>query len=470
MKKSLKLFVLILIMGIAYVSPRQASASPAFGVNFQVFYNELSPFGDWVLDPAHGYVWIPYVDGHFHPYGSHGRWVMTSFGNTWVSDFAWGWAPFHYGRWFWSDFYGWAWVPGYEWGPAWVSWRSGGGFYGWAPLAPGIHVNVSFGMPSNYWVFIPQRRFRHRHFNRYYVSHHHVTQVFHQTTIINNTTVINNNTFYTGPSRREIERVTNSRIPVYQVQDSNRPGRTMVRNNSVEVYRPQIQTARNDRDVVRPSRAYSQEEFRSRNATRSAQPQGRTATSINQSSNSNENTRTGQMSSPQNPSRATAPNGASRNNTVTRSSSENINQPRVSSSGTERQGTIRREEIRTDAPVNRNSAPAMRNTTPNSNTGRPAVRNAPSQPSNSTQPSGVTRNQSTGPRTSAPAPTRSESVRTPASNTREYGQGNSSRATPSRSANEVRPSATPSRSNSSTSSEETSTRTTNNSGRNRNNN
>lgn len=31
---------------------------------------------------------------------------------------------------------GWVWVPGVEWAPAWVSWRVGGGYIGWAPLPP----------------------------------------------------------------------------------------------------------------------------------------------------------------------------------------------------------------------------------------------------------------------------------------------------------------------------------------------
>ncbi|MFX8813069.1 DUF6600 domain-containing protein, partial [Acinetobacter baumannii] len=83
----------------------------------------------------------------FTPYRTGGHWVYSNAGWAWASDYNWGWAPFHYGRWAFDPMYGWFWVPGYEWAPAWVSWRSGGGYYGWAPLSPGINisVNATFG-------------------------------------------------------------------------------------------------------------------------------------------------------------------------------------------------------------------------------------------------------------------------------------------------------------------------------------
>ena len=39
---------------------------------------------------------------------------------------------------------GWCWVPGYTWGPAWVSWRYGDGYCGWAPLPPDSLVGVDY--------------------------------------------------------------------------------------------------------------------------------------------------------------------------------------------------------------------------------------------------------------------------------------------------------------------------------------
>src|SRR5664279_5266599 len=44
-------------------------------VNFQVFYDELSPYGNWVDYPRYGYVWVPYADAGFVPYSSRGHWL-----------------------------------------------------------------------------------------------------------------------------------------------------------------------------------------------------------------------------------------------------------------------------------------------------------------------------------------------------------------------------------------------------------
>ncbi|WP_051069628.1 DUF6600 domain-containing protein [Mariniradius saccharolyticus] len=258
------LAILVAMIGMRISEASAASPPPMYGVSFQVFYNELSPYGDWVMDPQFGYVWVPFVEAGFQPYLTNGYWAMTEFGNTWVSNYAWGWAPFHYGRWFWNNFYGWAWVPDYEWGPAWVSWRTGGGYYGWAPLAPGFNFSVGFYAPAAHWVFIPQKRFRHPHFHRYCVPNYHARRIYNRTTVINNTYVYNNQTFYTGPSRREVERVTNSRVPVYQVRESARPGRTVVQQNSINVYRPEVRSARNSNEEARPSRSFTPEEYQER--------------------------------------------------------------------------------------------------------------------------------------------------------------------------------------------------------------
>ena len=75
------------------------------------------------------------------------------YGWTWVDNEPWGWAPFHYGNWFYAADYGWAWYPGayavarpYVYRPALVAFFSfggGGGNFsvgfgnvGWVPIAP----------------------------------------------------------------------------------------------------------------------------------------------------------------------------------------------------------------------------------------------------------------------------------------------------------------------------------------------
>ena len=91
-------------------------------------------------------------------------------GWLWASDEEWGWATCHYGRWFFDDRYGWVWVPGRDWAPAWVAWRFGGGYVGWAPLPPQVRWNAGVGFrvgdvdfdawitPRQY-VFVPERHF-----------------------------------------------------------------------------------------------------------------------------------------------------------------------------------------------------------------------------------------------------------------------------------------------------------------------
>lgn len=254
----------LMLLGIffGFFTSHVTKAESFNGISFEVFYQELAPYGDWVPDGRYGQVWLPAVGPDFHPYGSEGHWAMTEFGNTWVSYYDWGWAPFHYGRWYFDDFYrSWAWVPGYEWGPAWVNWRSGGGFYGWAPLRPGLSINVSFGIPHAYFVFLPRQRIYDYHAFRFFAPRRNRVRIYNQTTIINNTVVYNNNRYVAGPSRREVQQVTRRNVPVYSTQDTSQRGRRLVAQNGTPVYNGravQNSAARSTRNAdVRSSREAS---------------------------------------------------------------------------------------------------------------------------------------------------------------------------------------------------------------------
>jgi hypothetical protein len=116
---------------------------------------DLSGYGSWQQYPGYGNVWIPNdVAANWTPYSS-GRWVWEPYyGWTWVDNDPWGYAPFHYGRWFFDNNANhWAWVPGpaaapvQTWSPALVAFIgfNSGGFnfglnlvdnVGWVPLAP----------------------------------------------------------------------------------------------------------------------------------------------------------------------------------------------------------------------------------------------------------------------------------------------------------------------------------------------
>jgi len=243
-------------------------------ISFQTFYNELSPYGDWLYMPDYGYVWRPFFDrpDAFRPYSSNGDWVYTDYGWTWVSDYHWGWAPFHYGRWFFDDYLGWMWIPGYEWSPAWVTWGSFNNHWGWAPLGPGINVSIDFGWnaPDFWWTFVPCRHFRSHHWRSHiYDRHVHVTNI----TYINNIYVDNDNrghnSWYRGPRVNDVERHTRTRIRPMDVVQTDRPENARISNNRLNVYQPRVE--RNDQNS-RPVEYRNAENVRSQSRVRQDSP------------------------------------------------------------------------------------------------------------------------------------------------------------------------------------------------------
>ena len=60
----------------------KTEARPVDMVSFQLFYDQLAPYGEWVDDPEYGYIWLPDAGPNFMPYSSNGYWVMTKYGNT----------------------------------------------------------------------------------------------------------------------------------------------------------------------------------------------------------------------------------------------------------------------------------------------------------------------------------------------------------------------------------------------------
>ena len=210
-------------------------------VSYQTFYDELSPYGQWVADPVYGNVWIPNVEEGFRPYATEGHWAMTDYGNMWVSDAPWGWAAYHYGRWTYNSYYGWVWVPGHEWAPAWVSWRQGGGYYGWAPMAPDHIPGRYYDYPDNYWVFVGPQYLYHPRVYTYYKPRNTNIYISH-TSYVNESYVDNGShvSYYYGPRREVIERESHQRVPVYNVSNASAPGSAHVNNNSVSIYRPAV--------------------------------------------------------------------------------------------------------------------------------------------------------------------------------------------------------------------------------------
>jgi hypothetical protein len=121
----------------------------------------LDSNGSWSDDPDYGRVWRPdptQVGMDFTPYESGGGWVDSDDGWAFDSGYAWGWLPFHYGRWGWIGG-AWGWCPDHHWRNAWVDWRHGGGVVGWRPQSP-VMRNHQVGRPmDSQWRFANQRDF-----------------------------------------------------------------------------------------------------------------------------------------------------------------------------------------------------------------------------------------------------------------------------------------------------------------------
>jgi hypothetical protein len=259
MKSIIKVSVLIfLVCSISVIFTKKASAQQP-NVSFQVFYDQLSAYGEWVNYPHWGYVWIPDAGPDFVPYSTQGHWILTDAGWTWMSDYSWGWAPFHYGRWDYDQYYGWLWVPGNEWGPAWVSWRMAEGYYGWAPMEPGISLTATFGraydIHDDHWIFVKDRDIDRSDINHYYVSRADQDRIVRHSSVINNTYVDSrrHTTYVAGPSRSDIQKVTGRKFNPVAIQEYNKPGQALS-NGHFQIYRPAVvKTSSKEKQPV-PSR------------------------------------------------------------------------------------------------------------------------------------------------------------------------------------------------------------------------
>lgn len=246
--KNFKLICVLLLEVIAAFSFTNAKAQPA-PINFSVFQNDLSPYGRWYNNPRFGQVWV-YQNRAFKPYATDGHWEYTNFGWSWVSDYTWGWAAFHYGRWEYDPAFGWMWIPGYEWASAWVTWSQYDDYYGWAPLGYGADINMSFGaVPYDRWNFIPRQYMGSRDFYRHFASPRN--NFFRNAVVINNYYTGSEGRFTTGPERREVERYTNRQIEEKHIDYSARNG-----NNNNGLRRGNVFNNSSNGNNIAQERAY----------------------------------------------------------------------------------------------------------------------------------------------------------------------------------------------------------------------
>lgn len=245
---------------------------PALTPEAAYFYQELSPYGRWILAEDNQWYWQPtaVVDNPgWRPYWDRGHWIYTDSGWYWASDYSWGWAVFHYGRWHLHPHHGWLWLPDRAWGPAWVVWRSGGDYCGWAPLPPGAYydaraarfsfhgklVEASFGFGLD-WVHFNFSLVREMgeqprvHFRK----EPELRAVYNRTTIINNYTVnkvVENNqargqVVNRGLDPGRVAAVKGRAVETIKIQDLRAPAPNRAherfdrQSKTLEVYRPRL--------------------------------------------------------------------------------------------------------------------------------------------------------------------------------------------------------------------------------------
>jgi hypothetical protein len=229
------------------LGPAQARAQ-ALDISF--FYDALAPYGEWLTLSPYGDVWCPYDQTPgWRPY-MDGDWIYSDYGWTYDSSQPWGWAAYHYGRWTMDPECGWVWVPGYTWGPAWVAWRFGDGYCGWAPLPPGVGFSFGLGLelggfdlnliPWNEWCFTGVDWLGRRGMRDHIFSEDRNIGFLRQTRNVTDYGFQGDRVINRGIAPREIEQLTHRTITQYQLGNQGPTGNHVSRlqGNTLEMFRP----------------------------------------------------------------------------------------------------------------------------------------------------------------------------------------------------------------------------------------
>jgi hypothetical protein len=261
MKTNNLILLVFILLGTVIAT---TSASPSIGATFGIFYSNLAVHGEWIGVEGGTYAWRPRdVDAGWRPY-LEGRWMWTDDGWYWDSVEPWAWATYHYGRWYYDDDYGWLWIPGYDWAPAWVEWRYGGDYVGWAPLGPYAVFNPHFGVhylrpwvtPYHYWAFVDCRYITSPGVHQYVYRSEQNTRFIGRTRTAGSVRYDGGRIVSRGPEVTHVEKRGNIRVDRAALVDVTGREDARVRRTGdreqIGVYRPRIETRDGDIDVVRP--------------------------------------------------------------------------------------------------------------------------------------------------------------------------------------------------------------------------
>lgn len=264
MKRLLFLVITVLSLSACGIYARERNADITFGY----FYSTLVPYGEWIELDNDLYAWQPYNVGRaWQPY-TVGRWVWSDYGWYWDSYEPFGWAVYHYGRWYNDEYYGWIWIPDENWGPSWVEWRYSDDYIGWAPLPPyavfragiGIHFTFDWHCGPRQWNYVRFGHFHDYNVYNYLIPDRVKLRVYDVTRYRNDYDYRDGRVINRGVDRSFVERRSGTPVVERRIEEvsrlrdfeGTRRNRDDRRNaNRIEVFRPSQQDISSTRDIGR---------------------------------------------------------------------------------------------------------------------------------------------------------------------------------------------------------------------------
>jgi hypothetical protein len=250
-----------------------ASLADADGDAAAAFRADLAPYGKWMDLNGQAY-WQPGEAGlasNWRPYADGGHWVLTDAGWTWDSQYDWGWAAFHYGRWADDPVLGWLWAPGRQWGPAWVAWRGNDTLCGWAPLPPGsgyqvgfgfwfhgalVSVDFDFGLGPDDYFFIGISDMCQPGYLACQVPAERVVQAYKQTAIIKTAYMARSGkVMNAGIGADRVRALTHQDIKALRIADAPSSREKGAKGSTLAIYRPKLAAGGLTRPADKPARA-----------------------------------------------------------------------------------------------------------------------------------------------------------------------------------------------------------------------
>jgi hypothetical protein len=285
-------------------------------VDYDYFYKELSPHGEWVeinakdigIDIKPGttinegstgyniaidllgiktayaqtdeqlfniFVWRPAnelvktmvdesPDKEYAPY-NNGEWIYTDRGWYFKASTPQEDLTSHYGRWTQDPELGWVWLPGKVWSPAWVDWRENEDHVGWAPLPPGTYINnnsiTQYNINDNRYTIVEKKHFIEPGVYKYryqYVENKNKIMIKEMTKkdgiMIKDKVVINK-----GPEVGAIETKSGKKIKMKKIKNAGSINETGVADEEISVFSPGFKTVKEStkEPVTKPGQTVS---------------------------------------------------------------------------------------------------------------------------------------------------------------------------------------------------------------------